>query len=363
MQNLNYLKIIGLAALLVLVSGCSISFGNDGNDPNDGGVYVSGDKGDVWNQKVGVLTASGKTQRIAALAVEDLAMDPNDHEALYLGSRGNGLFYTYDIREGWHKVDGGVPKTTVDAVTVDPKSKCIIYASAKNAIYKSTDCSRTWSAIYFDNKKDTTINSIAIDHYDTSNIYIGTSRGDVLKSLDGGVSWQRTFGDKSNDSAIDEINISPHDSRIILAATREDGILKTTDAGGEWVYLEEQMEEFNNSKRVRDINQCESEKGLVFAATSYGLLRSPDYGETWKRLELITPEKEAVINAVTINPDNCSHIYYVTNNTFYRSLDGGENWSTIDLPGSRPGKELLIDFKNPSILYLGMGPEKKKSRY
>ena len=52
-------------------------------------------------------------------------------------------------------------------------------------------------------------------------------------------------------------------------------------------------------------------------------------------------------------------IYYVTNTTFYRSLDGGINWSSNKLPTSRAGVKLLIDSKNPSIIYLAVRQIKK----
>jgi len=140
-------------------------------------------------------------------------------------------------------------------------------------------------------------------------------------------------------------------------------VARSEDAGRTWVNFEEKLERFDNSDRVRDLALCNARSGLVFIATSYGMLKSEDGGETWESLQLITPEEEAIINSVSLAPEDCNKIYYITNTTFYRSLDGGESWTTIELPGSRKGADLLVDFQNPQNLYLGMGVEPKEKKY
>ena len=343
-----------------MLSGCSISLGGEkGGTDRDAGVYLSANQGDTWQHKHLVSSISGETQSISRVPVVNLAMDPNDHKAVYMASAGSGLFYTYNIEQGWNRADS-FPGKTVNSVTVHPESKCIIYASAGNQVFKSTDCNRTWGSVYFDDDPKTRINSIAIDHYNPQAVYIGTTRGDVIKSLDGGNSWRAVY---RAESEVEEVKISPQDSRVVFISTREDGIVQSRDSGENWINFEEKLKEFRNSDRVRDLALCEAQAGLIFIATNYGMLKSEDGGETWSRVELITPEKEAIINAVALNPEDCRQIYYVTNTTFYRSEDMGENWATKDLPGSRKASDLIIDFESPRILYLGMGQEPEESRY
>lgn len=357
LKKKNFLVL--LLPLVFLLSGCSISFGGGGGTQSDAGVFISTDQGSDWSHRALIPSISGEPASIARTPVQDLAMDPSDSRAIYMGSVAKGLFYTYDISKGWNQVEE-LPKKTVDAVAVDPKSKCTIYASLGNRVFKSVDCNRTWSPVYYDNDSKTRINSIAVDHYNNQTVYIGTTRGDVIKSRDGGGSWRTVH---RADSSVKEVVISPHDSRIIFISTEKDGVARSEDGGGNWVNFEERLKEFRDSDRVRDLNVCDVQSGLVFVATSYGMLKSENNGESWEKINLITSEKEAVINAIALGPKNCEHIYYVTNTTFYRSLDGGENWATVELPGSRKGADLLIDFENPNILYLGMGLEPKESKY
>ncbi len=339
-----------LLFLVFLVSGCSLRFSSD-QDRDLGGVFLSEDQGRKWRHAVAVPTVGDRREHIGNIAVNKMTRDPNDPQAVYLASLERGLYYTYDISEGWRKAEG-LPNATIDAVRVDAQSKCIIYASSGNTVYKSTDCNRSWEPVYYDDERRAKINDIVVDHYNPSNVFIGTSLGVVLKSEDRGESWSPV---KKINDRISGLYLSPHDSRIMLVTTERRGTFRTRDGGFSWTNLEDNMEDFDDSRDVRDLFMPESDKGWIFLVTEYGLLKSEDFGDTWSEIELLTPEDEAVINSITMNPQDPDEIYYVTNNTFYRSLNGGESWSTQALPTSRPGQSLLINPEKPNIIYLGIG--------
>jgi len=335
---------------VITVSGCSISFNTKDGGGNDGGIYVTVNQGNTWQQRVLIPTTSGRPGSIGPLNTNFLAMDPSDRKAIYFGSIDNGLLYSYDGGKNWHLVKE-LGKISIKAVAVDPSSKCIIYVASGNKVYKSTDCSRTWAQVYYDNDVVTKINTITIDYYNSANIYVGTSRGEVIKSLDRGLSWQ-TVG--RFDDSVEKIVISPHDSRIIFTATAKKGIHRSSDSGSSWVDLSESLKEFKDSMKFRDLVVEEVKAGRILLANNYGLLKSDDNGDSWSKIELITPEKEAIINAVVVSPKDAKEIYYVTNTTFYRSLDGGANWTTKKLPTTRAGWKLLIDPEDTNIIYMGV---------
>ncbi|MFH1822781.1 MAG: YCF48-related protein [Patescibacteria group bacterium] len=336
--------------MVTLLSGCSISFGSKDSGSSDGGVFVSANKGNTWQQKALIPNISGKPRSMAGVSVSVLVMDPNDNKAIYQGSIDNGLFYTYNIVDGWLPADS-LGRFTISAAAVDPESKCIIYAAAENKVYKSTDCNRSWAQVYFDNDTTTKINSIAIDHYNSQNVFIGTSRGEIIRSIDRGISW-KTLNRFEN--SVEKIIINPHDSRMIFVGTARKGIFRSKDSGLTWQSLSEQLKDFQNVFNFKDLALANADQGLIILATSYGLLKSNDYGDNWSKIELITPEKKSTINALAINPKNSQEIYYVTDTTFYRSLDGGQSWTSKKLPSTRAGWKLLIDPENPNTIYLGV---------
>lgn len=348
------LKIILLIIMLALIaSGCTLNFGTTSNTGsgkvNDGGIYKSTNKGVSWAQKALIQSVNVK-KSFSNIDIISLGLDPIDNKAVYAGSLENGLFYSYDGAEGW-QVATGLGKVSITNIAVNPTDKCVIYATSANKVFKSEDCSRTWSQVYFDNGLKVIVSSLAIDHASSNNIFIGTSNGDVIKSSDSGVSWRALA---RLDSQVNKIVINPVNPKIIFAGTTSRGIFRSIDGGNKWEKLAEELEDFDGSNRFRDLVIAKSEKAVVFLATNYGLLKSTDDGNTWSKIELLTAEEEAKIYSIAVNPGDANEIYYVTGTTFYHSLDGGKNWISKKLPTSRAGSKLLLDPKNPAILYLAV---------
>lgn len=350
-------KAIFIFFSLLLLGGC-VQF-QTGESEDMGGVFVSNDRGDHWKNMSLIATPGSEVKSIKTLDAYDIGIDPSYRRAVYFASESNGIFYTYDIRDGWMAMEN-FPKDKAQAVSVNPEDKCVIYAASYNRVYKTEDCGRIWNAVYYDNEDDTVISDVTIDHYNTNRIYISTSRGDILQSVDRGESWR--VATRTDDYATG-VFVNPRDSRIVFATTRKEGVFRSLDGGYSWSALEEKMEDFDNSSRTRDIGFSYNNDDVVFLATNYGLLRSEDNGETWGRIDLVSPEEDAIINDIAISPKNDQEIYYVTNTTFYRSVDRGQTWSTIDLPTTRAGRRITIDPEETNLIYLGVYTKKKKGMF
>lgn len=351
-------KISLIIALIVSItlSGCTINIGSKSSSKGpDGGLYKSNTSGGTWSQKSLIASTSGKAGSFADSGSMVLTMDPSDTKALYFASTEGGVYYTYDNAESWREMPA-LRGTLINALAVDPASKCVLYAATDNKLLKSTDCGRSWIQTYYDNDLKVRINVLAIDHYDSSIVYIGTSRGEIIQSLDSGKSWQTMYRFEND---LKKILIGPADSRILFVATETDGLYRSLDKGVTWLSLKEALKSFPDNKKYRDLFLSTSQPGFVMLATKYGLIKSINNGDDWTALKLITPESEATINSVITHPQNPQEIYYVTNTTFYGSTDGGENWATKKLPSTRPGQQLLSDPKEPKTLYLTFKQVKK----
>jgi len=360
-----------LIALLLFsaaaLSGCSLSLNTSGgaiNTANDGGVWLSADQGATWRQMTSIPTVTGKPQSLGSVDVSVLTADPQDTAAVYLGTASRGLYYTYNVNNGWNALSS-LGQGTISDVKVDPKNKCTIFSAIANRLYRSQDCGRTWQQVYYDNNTGVNVTAIAIDYYDSDNIYIGTSRGDIIKSIDRGLSW-RTI--QRVEESVARLIVSPQDSRQIFVATVKNNVYSFVSntvtnpddsanidknfAVDDWQDIGIVLKDFELGTSFRDIVVCASD-GSLFLATEKAIVRSADKGITWENIKLITPEKDAIINAVAVNPKNSKEIYYVTKTTFFSSFDGGTTWTTKKLPTSRAGSDLLIDANNPKIIYMG----------
>jgi len=166
-----------------------------------------------------------------------------------------------------------------------------------------------------------------------------------------------------------KIVISPLDSRRLFAASVKDNIYSfsstsATDPNNPkaleqnflvtgWTDLSSLLSaHYSLGADFKDII-INPQDGVMYLATGNLILRSSDGGATWENVKLLPTAKDAVINALAVNPQNSADIYYVTNTAFFHSEDSGVTWQTKNLPTQRAGRALLIDFKNPGNLYLG----------
>lgn len=356
-----------LLTLTVFLSACSISFRRSGDLSTASGVFASNNRGDTWRNVSFMPSASGEPVSLAHLDILDIVIDPSDSQALYMTTYGRGLFFTYNLANGWQRIDN-LPSTTIRSIAINPKNKCQLFATVDNRLYGSNDCGRSWNQLYFDNNPDVAVTAVVVDHYNPHNLYIATSRGEIVKSIDQGVSWRTIHRFNEN---IVNFKMSPQDSRLFFVTTSNNKFyrfnsLSLTSPSNR------QEENFSISNlqdlskvisdfragNIQEINIC-SQEGIIILATNQKILRSPDSGVTWENIELIPDQKDAEIRAVAVNPRNFKEIYYVTHTSFYRSFDGGITWNTRRLPTSRVGSVLLVNPDNPQMLYLGVRRDDK----
>jgi photosystem II stability/assembly factor-like uncharacterized protein len=341
--------ILGLCSILLLTgAGCiQIQTGASGTAA---GVFKSVDRGTNWEQKVLIPTTTGRPQSIGGIDVLTLVFDPQDNRALYLGSKGSGLFYTYDGGESWAP-SPTLSRGQVPAAAVDPQEKCTIYAGFENKVLKSSDCTRTWQIVYFETKLDKLITALAINPGNHLIVYAGTNSGDILKSNDGGVSWLAVL---RTGNYIRDILVAKYNPEIVYVATEGAGIWKTTDAGKKWAELGEGIRSYSGSLEYGRLVFDESAQDSLFLASRYGILKTSDGGKTWTPINLLTAPGTTKIYGLAVNPKNGNEIYYATATTLYKTLNGGMNWMTRKLPSGRIGRVLLIDPKDPDVIYMGM---------
>ncbi|MEI7497659.1 MAG: YCF48-related protein [Candidatus Falkowbacteria bacterium] len=355
-------KISYLALLLLLtgvLSGCGLTVKTGANSTasgaNDGGIYRTDNKGANWLQKTLLATVSGRPGNFNALNVSALAMDPVDAKAIYVGVVGEGLLYSYDRGDSWQRA-ASLGQVTINALAVDPTFHCTLYAAHSNKISKSLDCGRTWAPIYYDNDSKIIMNAIVVNPKLSSEVWLGTSRGDVMKSLNRGESWQLV---NRFTKPVAGIYFSPFNVRVMAVPLEANSVNFTKDGGNSWEKFDDALKEIKGATNYRAFTFSGVIDGGMFLASNQGLLSSTDFGKTWKEIPLLTPEPNTKINAIAVNPTNDNELYYVTNTTFYRSIDGGQNWITKKLPSTRPAIGLLVDPTQPNTIYLTVRLNKK----
>jgi photosystem II stability/assembly factor-like uncharacterized protein len=310
-----------------------------------------------------------------------IALDPGydgvSNQTIYLGAAQGGLWRSRDNGVNWTPLLDEQASLAVGSVAIDPANPNVIYVGTGEGnasgdcyygagLLKSVDGGATWRLITgpvsttaprFPVFQNTAIMHIAIDPNNTQTIYLCTrtagtygpsgggsitagvpgQRG-VWKSTDGGETWRNL--DVAGNGGItiaNDLLISPQNSNTVFAAIPGRGIYRSTAGGepGSWQLLTQGLPatELGRIKLVVGPPVNSSAPFTLFAAIAttgsmlHGVYRSTDNGDTWTR----TTGQPASVGqtnynlTLSVDPLN-PNIIYLGMVTFYRSLDGGNNW-------------------------------------
>ncbi len=358
------LSILSFILVGIILTGASCVT-SDTKTSGPTGMFRSVDSAENWQQIVALPTAKGVSS-IANVNIFRIYEDPSDPNAIYLGSRGQGVFYSYDNGDTWRNASALNGKF-IYAMAVDPKDKCNIFVSDGPHIYKTTDCSRTWTLVYTEERPDQRFVSLSMDPHRADVIYGAELGGDILKSVDSGRSWKvmKRFG-----FYLQYMTVDPKIKDRVYLGSYRNGLFRSDDGGVEWRDMSKSLEGFSDSKVFSRLILNPAQKDSIFWISKYGVLRSDDAGVTWNEIKLITPPGSVNIYSFAINPKNQKEMYYTAtilgdNNThvrstFYKTIDGGNSWVTKKLPTTTIPTALRIHPDKPNVLFMGFSNLEKQ---
>lgn len=353
---------LGLFIAVVMLGGASC-ISTNGSATGPMGVYRSEDKGENWKKVTAYPTPKG-VQNIDNVKVYRIFTDPSDHNAMYLGTRGQGLYFTYNNGDSWQFAEPLAGKF-IYSVVVDYKDKCNVYVTDGTSIFKTTDCSRTWKTVYSVPLSSQRISALGIDYANAQTIYASLVGKEILVSNDGGGSWSALK--RFENIEIQHLATDPLTPRRIYVASYDQGLARSDDGGLTWKDLRAPFEKFANSRKFHRLLLHPKKKDTIFWVSEYGILRSDDAGVSWKEIPLVTSPGSVNIYTFEVNPNNDQEMYYTgtvlgdEQNTprsiFYTSVDGGATWSTKKLPTNTIP---VASYSNPTnnMLFLGFTTEK-----
>jgi len=316
------------------------------------GVFKTVDSADSWQQKTNVCVLKNEVRALDRADVNVLVLDPQDNKTIYLGTKKQGLFVSFDAAESWQKIRT-FPKGEIMSIAVHPQAKHIVCVAVDNQIFRTSDAGRTWQVIYLEAMPKVVVNNVAIDPITPQRIYLGLSDGRLIRSEDNGFSWSTINNFKDQ---VREILINPRNAQRIYVSTFRKGIFRSDDRGLSWVSLMESFKGYDGAQRVSKIIFQSYEPEILISANDYGLLRTNDSGETWTEYKLLTEHGKVKITSFAVYIPDPNIIYYVLSgkNVVFQSVDGGLNWTPKSVPTKNQLSELIIDPFDPNILYLGM---------
>ncbi len=306
----------------------------------------------------------------------------------YFGATGGGVWKTTDGGSNWKNISDKYFGSSIGAVAVAPSDETILYvgegentlrgnvSEGLGGMWRSDDGGRSWKNIGLKNTRH--IVRILIHPKNPDIVWVAAlghlfgpndDRG-VYKTIDGGKNWKKVLFANVNAGAVDLV-MEPGNPTTFYASTwnirrtpysLESGGLgsamwKSVDAGETWVNLMEKKGlpkkeiignigitvSSVNPERVYAIIECKSR----------GLYRSDDGGNTWeKQSDDANILQRAWYFSKIFADINNENIVYALNVKFYRSMDGGKTFKSINTPHG-DHHDLWIDPEDANRMIVG----------
>ena len=144
--------------------------------------------------------------------------------------------------------------------------------------------------------------------------------------------WTNPTGWNPGNGRVNCITEDPNNSNTIYIGSPSGGIWRSLNSGSTWTPLSDDF----ICMGISSIVISNSNSNLIYAATgdgdgsdtySIGVVKSLDGGLTWSTTDLnylVTSAKK--VYKLLIHPTNDQILWAATNNGFYKTTDGGDNW-------------------------------------
>ncbi len=317
--------------------------------PQPTGIFRSDDNGRTWQ-----MISSGP-----GVAVNALAVHPANNVIVYAGTSGGPATTTHSLwrstngGQTWHSFTLGLPSDsygmipTVTALAVDPNQPEALYVGTDGqGVYRFDEAfiegRNSYELIGGVSLYNAHVNGLLISP--NSQVYALTSDGLFVT---GGYDWQKL--ETLPELAI-SLAVAPNDPQTLYAGGASTGAFRAADGGQNWERISNGLDTIpGTALRITALTVDESNPNHVIAATAYGLgsqlarggiYESSNAGHDWTKLA----EADGVVKHLSLNQ---GVVYAATANGLARYGEPTAASPVVSLPDLRPladptGVQVLI---------------------
>ena len=342
-------------------SGRIADFAVDPSDPSH--FYVAAAAGGVWVTHNDGTTFKPLFDHEGAYSMGCIAMDPNNHHVIWVGTGennsqralgyGNGVWKSTNDGKTWKNM-GLKDSRQIGKILIDPKNSNIVYVAAigsawgpggQRGVYKTTDGGKTWKRVLYISE-NTGVRSLSFDPRNPDVIYAGAvqrrRRGFTkigggpeaafYKTTDGGKTWNKlTNGFPKVDKGGMAIAVSPANPDIVYAmfqaSNGKGGFFRSTNRGASFKKMSDY---YSSNQYYSELYPDPKDPNKVYSVDTYGMV-TLDGGKTWKHMG--NYKRHVDDHAYWIDPKDTKHMIIGCDGGVYETWDGNK---TFDFKNTLP---------------------------
>ena len=337
-----------------LTSGRIADFAVNPDNPSE--FYVAAAAGGVWKTTNAGTTFDPIFDNYGSYSIGALAMDPNNHNVIWVGTGENNNQRSVSYGDGLYKsIDGGSSfknmglknSEHIGMIAIDPRNSDVVYVAATGplwssggdrGLYKTTDGGETWSKV-LEISEHTGVNEVHMDPRNPDVLYAtahqrrrrqwtylgGGPESGIYKSTDAGASWEKiNKGLPGGDKGRIGMDISPANPEVIYAIVEaqsgQGGFYRSTNRGASW---EKMSNHSTSGNYYQEIVADPEDVDRVYSLDTFTQV-TEDGGKTFSQLG--EQSKHWDNHAMWIDPNNTLHLMEGCDGGVYESFDQGKTW-------------------------------------
>lgn len=201
------------------------------------GMWFSYDSGDSWRHIHKFVNPEGN--------VRTLRVDPNDPKRILAASDGSGLFRTDDGGYRWFPLPSPITEREIWSLAIDPNDSNRVYVGTRPGSWRSTDGGESWQRLDMGLDPECPIGisrttNVVVDPRDSNVVWAGIEVDGIYRSTDGGDTWTHLddIGPSPFHGDIHGLAVRPHDDGADVFATTPFGLATSADDGASWSWQE-----------------------------------------------------------------------------------------------------------------------------
>jgi len=307
-----------------------------------------------WLAALSMLTACGRSGE----AVVAIALHPMEANILYVVTH-NAVLKTLDGGVEWHRIFTGMSQSRVLALGIDPTASATIFLGTKDdGVYMSYDGGRHWlpRRTGLDDVRVTAeVQQVVFVPVAPTRVFLATAMG-VFESGDGGVNWRKRMAGITDVLMVTTLAVDPGRPLIMYAGTSS-GIYKTSDGARTWQAANTGLIPAHRVTSSRALGVMAlavdpQRQETLYAGTLDGLYKTVDGGRLWNRIGADLSDQ--FISAIGLDPAHPEILYVGGRAGIFKSQDGGLTWEPRnDGLTNRNVLSLAISQASPALLYVG----------